>query len=387
MYSIAAYGSMIADRVRMGAFTEALRQAVKPDSVVLDIGTGTGIFALLACEFGARRVYAIEPDDAIQVARQIAVANGYGERIEFIQAPSTQVTLPERADVLISDIGGMLPWFQKHIPSIVDARNRLLAPDAILIPAKDTAWAAVVEAHDLYSELTAPWDENHYSFDMQAARQIVTNTWRKARITADQLLTEARCWATLNYHTVENADISAKITWTATRAGTGHGLAVWFDRIVSEGICLSNAPGAPEAISPKLIYGSVFFPWSAPVAVAVGDTVSVSIRADLIGDDYIWRWETCVFDQGDANKVKANFKQSSFFGAPLSPSQLRKRDATYMPNVDEDGAIDQFILTSMDGETSLAEMARRVSDRFPGRFQRWEDALARVGRLSQKYSQ
>ncbi len=46
MYSIAAYGSMIADRVRMDAFTKALRQAIKPDSVVLDIGTGPGSFAL-----------------------------------------------------------------------------------------------------------------------------------------------------------------------------------------------------------------------------------------------------------------------------------------------------------------------------------------------------
>ncbi len=387
MYSIAAYGNMIADRVRMDAFTKALRHAVEPDSVVLDIGTGTGIFALLACQFGARRVYAIEPDDAIQVARQIAVANGYGERIEFIEALSTQVTLPERADVLVSDIGGMLPWFQKHIPSIVDARNRLLAPDAILIPAKDTAWAAVVEAHDLYSELTAPWDENHYNLDMQAARRIVTNTWRKARITADQLLTETRCWATLDYSTVENADISAKVTWTAARAGTGHGLGVWFDRIVSEGICLSNAPGAPETISPKLIYGHAFFPWSAPVPITSGDTVSVALRADLVGEDYVWCWDTRVLHQGDPGQVKANFQQSSFFGAPLSPSQLRKRDAAYMPNVDEDGAIDRFILTLMDGEQPLGEIASRVSDRFPGRFQRWEDALARVGRLSQKYSQ
>ena len=77
MYSIADYGAMIADEVRMGAFVRALRQAVKPGAVVIDIGTGTGIFALLACRFGARRVYAIEPSDAIQVAREIAV----GERM------------------------------------------------------------------------------------------------------------------------------------------------------------------------------------------------------------------------------------------------------------------------------------------------------------------
>ncbi|MDH3444335.1 MAG: 50S ribosomal protein L11 methyltransferase, partial [Deltaproteobacteria bacterium] len=56
MYSIFDYGSMIADHVRMDAYARALRRAVTADSVVLDIGTGTGIFALLACQFGARRV-------------------------------------------------------------------------------------------------------------------------------------------------------------------------------------------------------------------------------------------------------------------------------------------------------------------------------------------
>ena len=94
MYSLAGYGSMIADRVRMDVFARALHHAITPDSVVVDIGTGTGILALLACRFGARRVYAIEPDDAIQVAREIAAANGYADRIDFIQAVSTKVTFP-----------------------------------------------------------------------------------------------------------------------------------------------------------------------------------------------------------------------------------------------------------------------------------------------------
>ena len=106
MYSISNYGAMIADRVRVRAYAEALRQAITRDSVVLDLGTGTGIFALLACRFGARRVYAIEPSDAVQVAREIAAANGFAGRIEFWQALSTDVTLPERADVIVSDIGG-----------------------------------------------------------------------------------------------------------------------------------------------------------------------------------------------------------------------------------------------------------------------------------------
>jgi len=99
-YSVAVYGEMMGDGVRMRAYEQALREAVKPGSVVLDIGTGTGIFAMLAARFGARRVYAIEPADAIQVARDIAAANGCADRIEFIQGLSTAVSLPERLRTL-----------------------------------------------------------------------------------------------------------------------------------------------------------------------------------------------------------------------------------------------------------------------------------------------
>src|SRR3712207_3655914 len=101
MYSVSGYGRMIADNVRMDAYMNALRHVVNTDSVVLDIGTGTGIFAMLACQFGARRVYAIEPSDVIHVAREIAIANGYAERIVYIQDFLSQVTMPEQANIIV----------------------------------------------------------------------------------------------------------------------------------------------------------------------------------------------------------------------------------------------------------------------------------------------
>src|SRR5215212_1061203 len=109
MYSISAFGSMIADEKRTDAYVAALQHAITPATVVLDIGTGTGIFAILACRFGARHVYAVEPGEAIHVARQIAHANGYADRITFIQDLSTHITLPEPANVVISDLHGVLP--------------------------------------------------------------------------------------------------------------------------------------------------------------------------------------------------------------------------------------------------------------------------------------
>src|ERR1041385_848678 len=151
MYSVSSYGEMIADTPRMNAYVTALRRTVKADSVVVDLGCGPGLFALLACKMGARRVYAIEPDNVIEVARQAAIANGYQDRIVCLQDYSTRVTLPEKADVMISDLRGILPWFAQHIPAIADARRRLLKPGGILISQKDFLWAAIVEAPEEYA--------------------------------------------------------------------------------------------------------------------------------------------------------------------------------------------------------------------------------------------
>jgi protein arginine N-methyltransferase 1 len=149
---------------------------------------------------------------------------------------------------------------------------------------------------------------------------------------------------------------------------------------------LSNAPDVPERFS-TVIYSPVFFPWSAPVALAVGDTVSVTLQANLVGEDYIWRWDTCVRDHSDPGCIKANFKQSTFWGTPLSPTQLRKRSASHVPRLNEEGRIERLIFEMMDKSTPLGDIARQISAQFPGHFARWQDALTRVGELSLKWSQ
>jgi type I protein arginine methyltransferase len=386
MYSIADYGAMISDSVRMGAFGEALRRTVKPGSVVIDIGTGTGICALLACRFGARRVYAIEPDDAIEVAREIAVANGFADRIEFIQGISTDVTLGERADVIVSDIGGVLPWFQRHIPSIADARRRFLAPGGALIPQRDVAWAAVVDARELYDRQMSPWDDNGLGFDLAPARRIVANTWNKGRVTRDDLLTAPQPWATLDYGVVDDPDVRSRVSWIVTRSGTGHGLAAGFNRTLCDGVHLSTAPDAPDAIRPERIYGMVFFPWPAPVTLTVGDVVTVDLEGRLAGHEYIWSWKTVIADQGRGGADKASFSQCTFLGHPLSPATLKKSAASYTPTLNEERRIARLILDSMNDGMSLGEIARLVSAQFSTRFPAVQDALSHVAAFARVYA-
>jgi protein arginine N-methyltransferase 1 len=197
----------------------------------------------------------------------------------------------------------------------------------------------------------------------------------------EQCLTTPQWWTTLDYTTIESADVHAHLIWEATRAGIVHGLSVWFEATLVDNVTFSTAPTKHQ-----LIYGTAFFPWDKPVSLEVGDVVSTLLCADLVGHDYVWRWNTCVRARGQAGPVKASFKQSTFLGTPRSLFRLHKQGSDYVPRLSEKGQIDGFILTLMDSQRSLGDIARQVAATFPERFLTWQDALTRVTELSQKYS-
>src|SRR5215211_7563011 len=201
MYSLHFYGQMLADAPRMDAYAAALRQVIKPDSVVMDLGCGPGVFAMLACRLGARRVYAVEPNNVVGLAREVAAANGFSDRIEFFEKLSIDIVLSEPATIIVSDLRGVLPFFEQHIPSIIDARNRLLARGGVLIPRRDILWAALVEAPEQYAELISPWAKQ-FDLDLSAGTRLITNAWRKTHIKPEQFLAEPVCWNTIDYYEV-----------------------------------------------------------------------------------------------------------------------------------------------------------------------------------------
>ena len=377
MYNIREYAAMIHDARRVEAYQRALQLSVTPDSVVVDIGTGLGIFALLACQAGARKVYAIEPSEVIAVARQLAAINGYLERIEFIEDLSTRVTLPEPADVIVSDLGGAIPLFQQHLPTIMDARKRLLKPHGTLIPKCDTLWAGVVSAPAAHARI-APSTDRALGLDMRLAWNLAANLSSTVRFTEGQLMAAPQRLAVLNYSELDDPNLHTQVKWDAIRPGSGHGIGVWFERTVAEGISYSTAPGEPE-----MVYSPLFLPWAEAVELVEGDTVLLEIRADLRSDDYILSWNTRI---SNATGVKCLFRQSEFFGEARSPARLRKQSAAHVPQLSDDGAIEGAILHHMDGRNTIADIAREVQQQFPTRFPTLELAIGHVGDLSRKYS-
>lgn len=229
MYSLNEYGQMIADQARFGAYANAIAAVVRPGECVLDLGCGPGPLALLACRAGAGRVYAIELGDSLGLAREIAAANGFADRIVFLAGDSRKLELPERVRVIVCDLRGALPLFGAAIPSLEDARKRFLDPGGVLIPQKDTLRGAVIEAEAAYSRLCSPWGCDIRGLNLSPGRELSLHSIHTIDCKPGQLLTEAKPWAVLNYALGADRRVGETFTLRAVRPGTAHGICLWFE--------------------------------------------------------------------------------------------------------------------------------------------------------------
>jgi type I protein arginine methyltransferase len=379
MYSLYDYGSMLSDGGRFAAYAKAIANAVRPGDAVAEIGCGPGVFAFLACRAGARRVYAVESEAVIQSARQLATENGLGDRIEFIQGDSRRVELPERVNLIVSDIRGTLPFLGPAIPALEDARRRFLAPGGILIPQRDTLKAAVVEAKEFYERLTAPWQRTADGLDLSSSLSLVLNGSYGVSFRSEQLFTEPKNWHTLDYMAGAAPRAASSLSLRATRTGTAHGLCLWFETQLLGDIGYSSGPGGSATI-----YGQAFLPWLAPVTVAEGQKIQVELRADLVGQDYVWSWDTKLFADNEA--PTNHFQQCTFQGASFSARFLRCRAADFVPELSGEGQADCWLLQAMDGNSTMQQIADSAAERFPQRFPAACDAFLRAAELAEKLS-
>ena len=148
----AIHVEMLDDRLRTTAFLRAIEEVVQPGDVVVDVGTGTGVLALGAARRGAKRVYAVEESAIADAAEGVVASNGLSERVRIVRGRSTQIELPEKADVLVSEMLGHDPLAEQLLPVFADARRRLLHEGARTIPEQLSVLAVPVELPEAFLE-------------------------------------------------------------------------------------------------------------------------------------------------------------------------------------------------------------------------------------------
>ena len=369
---------MFADRVRMDAYAQAIEKAVRRDDTVLDLGCGPGIFALMACRAGARRVYAIDVNGVVEFGRHLAAVNGFGDRVHFLCGDSRQIHLPERADVIISDLRGVLPLFSHAVGTLEDARIRFLAEGGRLLPRRDTLICAIVENQEQYAQITDAW-RSVPGLNLSAGLPLVLNGIYRQRLKPEQLVSRSLPWHRLDYLHGAKTAAQAALELPVIRTSVGHGLGLWFETELLDGVGYSAEPSSGDTV-----YGHTFLPWREPLSLREGETCRVDLRAHLVGNDYIWQWETHL--PASEARPAVHFRQSTFYGSVFSPSYLRKHATDFVPVLSETGLAERWLFQAMDGQRSLEAIAAEGVKLFPHVFRRTEDAFNRAAEISEKFS-
>ena len=379
MYNLEDYGAMIAHRARTAAYSEAVLRAVKPGDVVVEIGCGPGLFSMLACRAGAKRVYAIEANDSVAFARELVAANGYADRMIILHGSSRRMNLAERANVILSDIRGVLPLLDDAIVSIEDARQRFLAPGGAMIPAVDTLCAALASAPEFYESIVSPWRDSREGVRLSPLLERALNSTYSVSFDADKLISERQDWGTLDYQCGAPRRAAGELKFQASRSGVAHGMCLWFATTLYRDIGYSTAPGQPNNV-----YGQLFLPWREPVKVEEGQRVFVDVRADPVSGSHVWKWDTRF--PGASERAERVFSQSTLEGARFSLETLKRRSAEFVPKLSPLGTAESWMLQAMNGTISLQEIAEAAAARFPETFRNSQEALQLVSKLSDEFA-
>lgn len=353
MYTVHDFARMAADGARMDAFAKAIARAVKPGSIVVDLGAGTGIFSLLAAKAGAKRVHAIDPNPAIFLLPELARATGVADRITIHHALSAEVDLPERADVIVSDLRGATALNGDYLTAIRHARARFLRPGGTLIPQIDRLVVALVEADGMWRWLSSTW-EAYEARGLPSApiRASIVNALHQdimAPIAASDLLSEPARWGTVDWATHDTPVVDGTVDVAIRRRGVAHGLCVWFETTLVDDIGFDTRPGVDS------VYSRVFLPLPAPIEVDAGESAKLTLRAHVRGER--WAWEGRIGAKGDAR----SFRQSTFFGLPTDPAALLRESSAHKPSCSPTAQRLQTLLAAMDGQRTVAELVDLVT--------------------------
>ncbi len=270
---------MLNDRARTACYQQAIRETVTPADVVVDVGTGTGVLAITAAQAGARHVYAVEGSRMGQLAQRAFEANGLADRITLVEGRSTHVELPEKADVLVSEIIGNDPLDEAILETTADAVERLLGPGARLIPGNLRIYGLPVQVPpewlhehvfvDQDADRWRSWYGVDFSAMTTAARQqshaFYINTYKTRdwpRLAEPVLLAELDL--ALDHH----REVESAPRVRATASGELNGIIVYFETRLSESVDFSIHP---SAATPENSWASKIWVAGRPVAVEAGE--------------------------------------------------------------------------------------------------------------------
>lgn len=241
---------MLADENRNALYQKAIEKVITPASNVLDIGTGSGLLAMMAARAGAEKVTACETSSVLAAtAQKIIESNGLADRINVINKKSNDLVIGEDldqpADVIIAEIFDFGLLREGALPTLRHALSQLAAKGVKVIPGSAAVKGMLVELPTLRSvnpiRNIAGFDLSAFDSYRNPYAQIQDLNQEEHRCLSDTFTIATYDFAALSPKPAGGIDekpLQVKIN----DAGTVHAVVFWFDLELADGIVLSSGP-------------------------------------------------------------------------------------------------------------------------------------------------
>ena len=368
--TIQVHQSMIFDELRNSFYSDAIKNAVNDESVVLDLGAGLGLHGFMATLCGARKTYLIDPSPVIKIAEKLAKANGIANKVSCIQKEIQEASIPEKVDIIISVFTGNFLLSEDLLPSLFYARDKYLRPGGLLIPDRASMDVVPVSASEYYEKHIADWSKPLYDFDFSLISDFAVNSlyFEDPKSMGSSFLAEPTVLTELDLLTASEATCRSKIDVKITKDGLCHGWLGWFQAHLGQK-WLSTSP-----VKEQTHWRPAFLPLRQPVQVKAGDSMSFELNRPQFGE---WTWTVEI---GGSRQ-----RQSTFLSEPLSQEIMQKKSDNYSASLNIKGQIARDILERFNGKESTSSIAKGITESYPQLFPDHEQAKRFVIKLIEEF--
>ncbi|MCX2185256.1 50S ribosomal protein L11 methyltransferase [Streptomyces sp. SKN60] len=295
---------MLGDDLRMAAFKSAVTEAVRPGDTVLDLGTGTGILALWALEAGAAKVYGIDLNEKVlDAAVERLDAAGFADRFEPLLGLSFDLELPERVDIVVSEIMGNLADNENFSAILDDARERFLRPGGLMLPRVVDSFLVPVAAEEAHAQLTGEGPRDAGGPEAFAALLAARGAKDPCALYYDVILPVAGHLASprlVRRYEPERPEAAptsydVPLVYTVQRDGVLTGFKGYFAARLSETVSLDISGDDIAGRTTSDSWKHCYLPIERPVRVRRGDRIAMTLAraagrdGSPFGQTYTWK--------------------------------------------------------------------------------------------------
>ena len=271
--------SMINDDDRNNFYLSALKTVINTNSNVFEIGTGSALLSIMAANLGAKEINTCETNSIMaNTATKIIADNNLSKKINIIQKKSNDIIvgkdINKPADVLVSEIFSSNLLSEDVLPSLEDAKKRLISKNAKIIPEYGSIMISLFGGDDIGKNIYTEKFENiklKKFNSIIAKKHILHRQDLKIDLMSNAFEAFRFDFINKNNFPPENK----KIEIAAIKKGRSYGIIQWIKLEMGNGLKHENHP---TNLTKASGWQKVLYVFDDPIELSIGQKIVITAK-------------------------------------------------------------------------------------------------------------